>query len=183
MTRHIPGGYAPDHNTPSQFVVRCSDCGRVCIRDDRGDAHDRADSHALHCAQTGVTPISFIGDEEQADDEAETATLQPRITNLVGEEVTLVYHSKDPRSDEVERDAVVEEMLTSYLDVPYRGFLARAENGIELEVDLSAGIVFSHGNVRSPTGEILRVEPACEEPALGEDATDDARVATDGGEP
>jgi hypothetical protein len=182
MSRHIPGGWHPDHNTPSKFVVRCRDCGRLAVTDGRGPAHDRADSHALTCSQTGVTPISLIDDDADDEPESDTATLRPRQTNLVGEEVTLVYNSKDPRSDEIERDAVVEEMLTSYLDVPYRGFLARAQNGIQLEVDLSAGIVFSHGNVRSPTGEILRVEPACEEPALGEEATDDARVATDGGE-
>jgi hypothetical protein len=180
MNRHVPGGWRPDHSTPEKFVIRCSDCGRLSLTEDRGDAHDRADSHALTCEQAGVTPISPL-EEDDLDDEEERPTLAPSLTDLDGEEVTVVYRSN--RSGRLqERDAVVEEMLDSNHDVPYRGFLAEASNGILLEIDLLAAVVFSHGNVRSPTGEFVRVEPTCEDPALVENATEDARVATDGGE-
>jgi hypothetical protein len=54
----IPHAWTVDHESPDEFVVRCTECGRESIKDDRGRAHRLADTHAVRCSPTGVTPVS-----------------------------------------------------------------------------------------------------------------------------
>ena len=182
MSRHIPSGWQPDHCTPSKFVVRCIDCGRLTVDGDRGNAHRRARDHGLACAQTAVTPISIIDEDAVVEPPVDTAALHPRQANLTGEEVVVVYRSKVAGAELKERQATVEEMQESSRSDAYAGFYATAENGVTLEIDLTAGIVYSHGNVRSPTGGFVRVEPACEDGSPCGESADDSRAMTDGGE-
>lgn len=66
MSESVPEGYVADHHAPDEFFVRCTECGRVSKTSDRMVAHDRAESHGLSCAQTGVTPVRELEDEDRA---------------------------------------------------------------------------------------------------------------------
>jgi len=97
----VPRGSEVDHANPDEFVVRCTVCGRIGRKDDRGRAHRLADNHALRCSQTGVTPVSSTGAAPAAD-AAETAVadggLEVTEADLRGEEIVVEYDSVSERA-------------------------------------------------------------------------------------
>ena len=58
MSDRSPRGYVVDHETPDEFVCRCTDCGVLKLHGTRAGAHSHADTHGLMCSPTGVTPVS-----------------------------------------------------------------------------------------------------------------------------
>jgi len=138
----IPRGWSVDHADPEQFVVRCSHCGRIGIKDDRGRAHRLADNHALRCSQTGVTPVSSRASAPTAD-AAETAVadggLEVTEADLRGEEIVVEYDSVSERATRQRIAGDVVAMLPAPEDrddVEHSGVVLRLSDGRRRLVDV-----------------------------------------------
>lgn len=186
-TIHIPRGYAPDHDEPTEFVVRCSECGRLVIQDSRGQAHRRASTHALQCnGSAGVTPVSTIDDREEPDDaddalELDAGDVDPRRVDLTDARVSVTYRSIQGRSGHQRRCVNVDRMLPATLDEErraWRGFEATAENGATLRVTTDHDdpvVEVCYGDACRLIGTLDSVQPTTVDTG--------AAVATDGGQP
>lgn len=188
VSEAIPRGWDVDHETPTDFVVRCTECGRVSIRDERASAHRQAGSHAFRCSQTGVTPVSRPGDEisnEEIDNSGSSLVLEgvnPATENIVGMEIVVRYESISSRAGTQRTTGLVDSMLGDD-SAPYRGIEVLADDDRRLRIDVVDEIVLcpsrtmDTGTMQWRTigeAEILR-------PARIGDSTSDSAVATDGG--
>ena len=138
----IPRGCSVDHADPEQFLVRCTACGRIGRKDDRGRAHRLADNHALRCSQTGVTPVSSTATAPTAD-AAETAVadggLEVTQQDLRGEEIVVEYDSVSDRATHQRIAGDVVAMLPAPEDrddVEYAGVVLRLPDGRRRLVDV-----------------------------------------------
>ena len=138
----VPRGSEVDHETPDEFVVRCTECGRIDRKDGRGGAHRLADNHALRCSQTGVTPVSSTGAAPTAD-AAETAVadggLEVTETDLRGEEIVVEYDSVSERATRQRIAGDVVAMLPAPEDrddVEHSGVVLRLSDGRRRLVDV-----------------------------------------------
>ena len=180
----VPSGWSVDHETPDEFVVRCTRCGRVSIKDARGRAHRLADNHALVCSQTGVTPVSRPqepggGVEPEPDDSVAVAGVDALRHDIVGETLTVSYESVDPTSGgcEVSGDVVAMLPADDEADIDHRGFILRLPTKVRRRVDIVAGKIECRHNSTTgwrSIGDVTAVSPASR--------VDSAPVAmTDGG--
>lgn len=175
---HVPYGYAVDHDAPTAFVVRCSTHGRIDVDRSRGNAHRRADQHALACrGSAGVTPVAPVETSDEDRPGTGAGEIDPRLVDLTGTDVTVTYHSVQGSASQQRRCVTVAEMLPADGDDgDWRGFEATARNGATLRVLVSVEepavkVESSQGPRR--IGTLASVRPSCD--AGG------AAVATDGG--
>lgn len=182
----IPRGWNVDHQQPNQFVVRCSACGRLDINESRANAHRRADTHALHCESTGVTPVSTPSESTEENLEApleDAAVLDDGLdvqeTDLVGRLVDVQYDSAASGATMKTVTGEIVAMLpatTDVIDDPYRGFVLRLPDERRLRVDVFEAVVECPHNTDSNwrrMGDLRRVAPTVDVEA--------PRVMTDGG--
>lgn len=138
----IPRGWDVDHDVPTHFVVRCSHCDRISIEHDRGEAHTRADNHALHCHPTGVTPVRKPEDAEDVDDfssgKPTTGGLDAFGADVTGEEIVVNYESVSDRAGEqrITGDIVAMVPASEEEPVDHRGIIVRLDNQRRRRVDL-----------------------------------------------
>jgi hypothetical protein len=156
----VPRGWSVDHQNPSEFVVRCTSCGRIDIQEDRGRAHRRADNHALTCSQTGVTPVrrpeparGSTDDSdpdphlvEAADAGVNHGGLDVLHADLRERELVVRYESTASRAGQQEIVGDVTAMVSAD-DQPFpnRGFILRLDDGARRQVDvLDAEVLCAH---------------------------------------
>lgn len=182
-TNHVPRGYHADHQAPSAFVLRCSECGRLRVQNNRGNAIRSQANHALDCeGAVGLTPISPRDQPDDSDALAvQPGDLDPRITDLTGSDVQVTYRSAQGRENIQRRRVSVDRMLSAHLDAAthWRGFEATAENGVTLRVTADGdapGVYVDADNGRRRIGRLDAVQPITQ-PSDGRQP-----VATDGGE-
>jgi len=166
----IPRGWSVDHETPDEFVVRCTHCGRVSINDDRGRAHRLADNHAIHCSPTGVTPVSRPPDlcggvEPEPDGSVAVAGVDALRHDIVGETLTVRYQSVDPKSGgcEVSGDVVAMLPADDEVDIDHRGFILRLPTKVRRRVDIITGDIECRHNSATgwrSIGDVTAVSPA-----------------------
>jgi proliferating cell nuclear antigen len=167
-TGAIPRGWSVEHSHPDAFVVRCTACGRVSIKDDRGRAHRFADNHAIHCSPTGVTPVSqpegpASGPEPKPDAAVAVTGFDAFEHGLVGEEIVVRYDSIDPSSDGVQVAGDVVAMISAPdANVEYRGLMLRLPAGSRRRLDLVDGTIeCEHNSTQGwrTIGELTSVAP------------------------
>ena len=183
----IPRGWSVDHRTPSDFVVRCTACGRISIRDERATAHRQAQSHALSCSQTGVTPVSrpegdaSVGAGEESEPSLLLEGVNLAAEDVVGMEVVVRYESISSRAGTQRASGLIESRLGGD-SAPYRGVELHVDDDRRLRVDvvdeavLCRGRELNDGEVqwrKIGNAEVLR-------PTRLENSASSA-VATDGG--
>lgn len=181
----IPRGWWIDHDAPSDFVVRCVECGRLSIRDGRAQAHKQAIRHALRCSQTGVTPVVRPDNVSVGVDETEDAEslllledVNPRCDDIVGTEVVVRYESISSRAGTQEVSGLISSMLGGDSG-SYRGVELRVDDDRWLRVDVIDEAVLCEGRELNSGGTQWRTIGEAEHlrPArVGESA-----VVTDGG--
>jgi len=185
----VPSGWSVDHESPDQFVVRCTQCGRVSIKDDRGRAHRLADNHAIRCSPTGVTPVSRPdgpgGDREPEPDAAVTVTgFDAFEHDLVGEEIVVRYDSIDPSSDGIQVAGDVVDMVSAPdADVEFRGLVLRLPTGVRRRLDLVDGTIGCEHNSTPgwrTIGELTSIAPTTTKNAEAVAMTDGAGTSTTG---
>ena len=169
-TGAIPRGWSVEHSHPDAFVVRCTACGRVSIKDDRGRAHRFADNHALACSPTGVTPVSQpdgSGDDPGPNGGPSTSVLgvEPAEYDLTGEEVAVTYESVSCRagSQRIIGDIVAMCPAPADADVNYQAFVMRLESKSRRRVDLRGDRVLCAHNCPGgwrTIGRLERISPA-----------------------
>ena len=192
-SRVIPRGWDIDHASPSDFVVRCASCGRVSIRDERAEAHTQAQSHALRCSQTGVTPVArpegSVSLEEGATDETADVGaalliegVNPRTDDVVGTEIVVRYESIQSGAGTQTASGLIDSTIGGESE-SYRGLELVRTDGRRLRIDVVDGIVLCEGRELNSgdtqwrkIGEAEVLRPARVGEAVGESA-----VATDGG--
>ena len=164
----IPRGWSVEHSHPDAFVVRCTACGRVSIKDDRGRAHRFADNHAIHCSPTGVTPVTrpegpASGPEPKPDAAVAVTGFDAFEHGLVGEEIVVRYDSIDPSSDGVQVAGDVVAMISAPdANVEYRGLVLRLPTGSRRRLDLVDGTIeCEHNSTQGwrTIGELTSVAP------------------------
>ena len=138
----VPRGSEVDHANPDEFLVRCTTCGRIGRKDDRGRAHRLADNHALRCSQTGVTPVSSSASAPSSD-AAEMAVadggLEVTQADLRGEEIVVEYDSVSDRATHQRIAGDVVAMLPAPEDrddVEHSGVVLRLPDGRRRLVDV-----------------------------------------------
>ena len=137
----VSRGSEVDHINPDEFVVRCTECGRIGRKDGRGRAHRLADNHALRCSQTGVTPVSS-SDAAPTVDAAEAAVadgLDVTQADLRGEEIVVEYDSVSDRATRQRIAGDVVAMLPApdpRDDVEHSGVVLRLPDGRRRLVDV-----------------------------------------------
>ena len=191
-SRVIPRGWRVDHESPSDFVVRCIECDRLSIRDGRAQAHKQAQTHALRCSQTGVTPVSrpegmTTVDDTTAESTDEGSTLlfegvTPRRDDLLGMEVVVRYESIQSAAGTQTARGLI-DMTIGDESGSFRALELVGEDDRRLRVDvieeavLCEGRELNSGDVQWRTiGDAELLRPA----RVGESAGGSA-VATDGG--
>lgn len=166
----VPRRHHVDHQDPSEFVVRCTHCGRLAVVGDRARAHTRADNHALRCRSTGVTPVS---ESETASETESTEPGPPSATtgglcifdeDFTGESITVRYESVSERSGEREIVGDVVAMLPAEEDpVEYGGVILALPSQTRRRVDLLDELVeCPHNSERGwrRIGDLVGVGPA-----------------------
>ena len=138
----VPRGSEVNHINPDEFLVRCTACGRIDRKDDRGRAHRLADNHALRCSQTGVTPVSSA-DAAPTADAAETGVadggLEVTEADLRSEEIVVEYDSVSDRATRQRIAGDVVAMLPAPEDrddVEHSGIVLRLSDGRRRLVDV-----------------------------------------------
>jgi hypothetical protein len=168
----VPRGWSVNHADPTHFIVRCGCCGRIAIEELRGEAHSRADDHAMRCRPTGVTPVVKPDD---LDDELAPGTGEQRVaaadggldvdSDMKGEEVVVRYESVSQRAGEQEiiGDIVAMVPAPDDADNTHDGFILRLGNQTRRRVHLTDELVECSHNSQPgwrKIGDLTSVAPA-----------------------
>jgi hypothetical protein len=184
---HIPGGWTPDTDAPTHYVVRCTTCGRLEIKADLAKAHSTADGHALRCGSVGVTPVTrpATDDDEEAVEESahagrSTAAILdvPLADELVGHELAVEYDSVSSQSGAKRVHGTVHAVTPApdAADADLEAIIIQLPTESRRRLDLRDDVVECQHNSASgwrKIGDLDRLTPA--------HSTDQPVVMTDGG--